>query len=202
MRFNTVASAAALAVALVGLAGVSGVAQAESSVTNGNSTSARLDFRVRIPQVIFLQVGSGAFLTNSDTVNRIDFLLTEAQAANPGTAVAASTDEGGGGDLDAGTVTARVFGNAGQLTLSSASPAQLSDGANVIPWNEITVTAAGGAPAHPTFSASGAQSSETLVANPGGIVNLNGSWAYQYANTVSYAAGTYIGQITYTLTAP
>ena len=60
------------------------LANAESNVVTGAgalSASARLDFRVTIPKVLFLQVGTGTSMATLATVNLIDFTVP---AANVG----------------------------------------------------------------------------------------------------------------------
>jgi hypothetical protein len=103
-------------------------AQAESNFVTGTgalSASAKLDFKVVVPKVLFLQVASGTSVADNSTVN--------------GTAVA-----GTGGDLAGGGVTVRVLGNSGTFSLTNATTGQLSSGVAgnpTVPWTDIVVTA-------------------------------------------------------------
>jgi hypothetical protein len=102
----------------------------------------------------------------------------------------------GSGNLGNGTVTARIIGNAGNVTLGATGPANLVSGTNTIPWTQIAIAAAGGA-THPTIN--GANATFTAVAN---VVNVNGTWTYSYLNALTPASGTYTGQVLYTATTP
>jgi hypothetical protein len=203
MRLNSIASTAAIALAVAGLAGLSGVAQAESNL-GSNSASASLDFQVVIPGIVFLQVGTGTFREDVDTVNQIVFDLDAAELL-AGDPVAATS--GSDAPNPPGTVSVRVWGNIGELQLSSTAT-ELSDGVgNSIPWSELTVLASGngGNPnfvPHNAFDTDGAMS--VLLTPPGnsGVVNRQGTWAYTYANATEPSAGTYDGTVTYTVANP
>jgi hypothetical protein len=184
----TLAAAVAAAVALPLSA------RAESNVTTGGgsiSASARVNFSVVIPRFIFLQVGTGTLLAPNGTIDTISFAPTVAQV---GTSAAIA---GTGGDLPGGAVTVRIIGNAGSVTLAAVSGAPtLVSGTDTIPWTQISTAITGGA-THPTIN--GASASFAAVS---GVVNVNGSWAYSYLNSITPAAGTYTGQVTYTATTP
>jgi hypothetical protein len=179
------AAAAALVVPLSALA--------ESNVTTGAGTltaTARVNFSITIPRFIFLQVGTGTLLAANATIDTISFAPTVAVVGN-GTAVA-----GTGGNLGSGSVTVRIIGNAGNVTLAATGPANLTSGGNTIPWTQIATAITGGA-THPTIN--GANATFTATGN---VVNINGTWIYSYLNTVTPAAGTYTGQVLYTATTP
>lgn len=197
MRLNSLASAAAIAVAVAGLAAFSGLAHAASNV-GSNSASANLDFQVNIPGIVFLRVGTGAFRQDNSTVDTITFSPTAADLLG-GQPVA-----GTGGDLSNGRVTVQVWGNAGQLTLASTA-SDLSDGnGRTIPWTEIAVTASNTNLPHPGFDADGNMSAplETLGNGNSPITNLSGEWTYAYRNTGGPRGGQYSGTVTYTVSAP
>jgi hypothetical protein len=195
MRFNSLASAAAIAVAVAGLAGFSGVANAESDFSTTGTATARLDFRIVIPSVLYLQVGTGTFLQDVTTVDEILFEPTATQIANL-TSVAATS----GGDVSPGVVTVRVFGNGGQITLASTA-STLASGPDTIDWNQIGVTATGGI-AHPAFSPLGVMSTAPTLGPGGRVTNQQGTWQYEFLNSVSQLPGTYTGRVTYTATMP
>ena len=96
-----------LALAVVGAA-VS--AQAESNFVTGAAAVtpgavARLDFRINVPKVLFLRVGTGTEFTNVGTIDRVDFDVLPADVITPGTDVA--------GVSTGGVINSRVFGNGG-----------------------------------------------------------------------------------------
>lgn len=172
-------------------------ASAESNISTGAAptsinATARVNFSILIPRFIFLQVGTGTLLAANATVDTIDFQPALAVVGN-GTAVAATA---GSGNLGNGGVTVRVIGNAGNVTLGAAGPANLTSGSNNIPWTQISTAITGGA-THPTIN--GASAAFTATA---GVVNVNGTWTYTYLNTATPAAGTYTGTVTYTATTP
>jgi hypothetical protein len=193
-----------LALAVVGAAFS---AQAESNfVTTGNA-SAKLDFEVKIPRVLFLAVGTATNLVNNTTVDLVSFDLTAAAAPviGSGTATAAQT------------VAVKVLGNNGQVTLTSTTTGQMNNGAgDVIPWTEITAGPTTGAIPNPGFNngvAASNVSGAVNVAFSGAstkITNATANWTFAYANTAGsvYAPGTYggtaakNGRVTYTAVMP
>jgi hypothetical protein len=195
--------------------------QAESTFVTGSGTqsaSAKLDFKVVVPKVLFLQVGTGTNLANNTVVNEISFDVPAGNIGN-GTAVA-----GAGGDLTGGGVTVRVLGNSGTVSLTNATTGQLTSGVAgdpTVPWTDIVVTAGAlsttttgytnAAIAHPPFNnaaAGGASATATTLTASAGLVRREGSWTFAYANTATLPAGTYgdtagnNGRVTYTATAP
>jgi membrane-associated PAP2 superfamily phosphatase len=203
MRFNSLASTAAIALAVAGLAGLSGVAQAESNLGSA-SASASLDFQVVIPGLVFLQVGTGAFQEDDTNVDEIVFDVQPAQLVSGGS-VAATAESG---NLGNGRVDVRVWGNIGSLQLSSSALTKLTDAAgNEIPWSEITVATFGGnAPEHGLFDADGNMSVTLTAPGQSKVVNRVGTWTYSYANNAAnseqLSEGTYSGTVTYTVANP
>ena len=209
----------ASALGLTGL--LSATAHAESTFTTPailNSTStARVDFSIVIPQVLFLRVGTSS--GNAATDGTIDSITFTVPGANVGDA---SVIAGVGGDLTAGAVTVRVYGNGGNISLNSATTGPLTTGTagEVIPWSQINVagaalgsTTAGftnAAITHPAFSlATGAgpnAGTATTLTATNRVVRVEGKWTYTYLNATLPAAGTYggtpakNGRITYTAT--
>ncbi|HQR22064.1 MAG TPA: hypothetical protein PLE54_01850 [Burkholderiaceae bacterium] len=183
-RFTlAVVAAAATAVPLAAHA-------ASSSQTGAGSinTTVNLNFSVTIPRYIFLRVGSAASL---DTLT---YAPTVAQMLASTPVQATGGDTGGGSD-----VTYQVFGNAGNMTLAASNLTQLTSGGNNIPSSTLSVTTQAGSVTAPAFNGSTA-----LTASAAGIVNQTGSWRYVWTNPAAtvYAAGTYTGTVTYTLSAP
>lgn len=203
---------------IAALAGVFPLAsQAESTfvsaATGQLSATARLNFTVTIPRVMYLQVGTG---TNFTTVGTVDALQFAVPAASIG---AGGTIAGTGGDLGVGAVTVRVLGNAGNLSLNSGVTGQLSNGTSNIPWSAITVAAAPlstptagftntAITPPPISTTSGAGPTPTTFTATNTVVRQESKWTFAYNNTGVYPPGTYgstvanNGVVTYTLTSP
>lgn len=198
------------------------LSHAESTVNTaagaGAVVSARLNFSIVIPAVLYLAVGTNTAFAANASVDNLVFTVPAAGIGNS-TAVA-----GVGGDQAAGAVTVRVFSNVGGATgnvsLNSTTTGQLSNGAgSTIPWTAIAVTPAAlaattpgftnGAITHPTFNngAAGGTGTATLLTAAGNVVRQEGKWTFTYTNTAAFPAGTYGGTaakngiVTYTATA-
>ena len=209
---NKVAAFKSLVLAsLLGSAGIFGVAHAESNFQTGApgtalTATARVDFQITIPKVLYLQVGTGTPLTNVATVDLIQFSVP---AANVGDSTVIS---GTGGNLTNGVVTAIVRGNYGDITLKATTVGALNNGTatETIDWSQITTTAAanttGTVLTAPTL-ANGVSGVVTLTA-VNKVVNQDAKWTYKYANANIVAAGTYggvntnNGRVTYTAVLP
>lgn len=186
------------------------LAQAESQFVSGTgNATARLDFQITVPRILFLRVGTGTNFATNPTINLISFDVPGATMGS-GTSVAATATSC---DLGNGAVTARVLGNGGTVTLTSATLGALSNGAgNSISYSQIetAVTTLAGVPGaampHPTLADTGTPS----VSLPAtlGVVNRGATWTYSYANDNVVAPGTYggvgvnNGRVTYTASTP
>lgn len=174
-------------------------AHAESQLVSTGSAVARLDLRVIIPRVLFLGVGTGATATPLATSGTVD-ILTFDYTSNPvavGTGVAAGSITSTGPTTGTGSIPVRVFGNNGQITITATNPANLTSGANTIPFTQLSVTSSNSALPAPAFS--GGTSLPTPV---GSVTNQTANWTYTYANATTPAFGTYTGRVTYTATMP
>ncbi|MEN9630229.1 MAG: hypothetical protein RJA10_3457 [Pseudomonadota bacterium] len=200
------ATLSALAAALL----LPAAGRAESNLQTGTgplTATARLDFRITVPKVLFLQVGTGASLANNATINLIDFTVNAANLGD-GTAVSASSTSG---DLGNGTVTARLLGNNGNVNLQSATVGALGNGAgDSISFSQIATAVApltSATPlAHPAL-ADGATTSTSIPAT-GKIVNRDARWTFTFLNAAAVPPGTYggananNGRVTYTASMP
>ncbi|SEA71652.1 hypothetical protein [Variovorax sp. YR216] len=197
-------------------------ALAESNVnpsTPANGTAqARVDVKITVPRVLFLQVGTGTIMAAGTTVDLMDFQVPASGIGNS-TAVAATAASG---DQTNGAVTVRVLANGNSnVSLNSSTSGAMTNGAgSSIGWDQITVATAPLATTttgytnvgitHPAFNASntGAGTATTLTASSG-LVRQEGKWTYAYKNANVVAAGTYgganntnNGTVTYTATMP
>lgn len=207
MRISSKALLAFAALAVVPM-----MANAESTYTTGTGTpitaSARLDFQITVPKILFLRVGTGADFTTNAAINLIAFNVPAANLGD-GTSVAATA---GSGDVGNGTVTAKVVGNNGNVTFTSTTLGALGNGAgDTISYGQIgTAVAALTSPTalpHPAL-VDGATSTLTLTPVTGKVVNRDARWTYTYANSAVAAPGTYggvgvnNGRVTYTASMP
>jgi hypothetical protein len=195
------------------------LAKAESTFVDPSAANveatAKLNFSIVIPQVLFLSVGTSANNTASDgAVDNLKFVVPGTQVGN-GTAIA-----GIGGDLGAGVVSVRVYGNGGDIALTSTTTGALTNvNGDTISWSEIFVNSAALATAtsgftnaaitHPAFNTTvigGGVSTPVALTAINNVVRVEGQWAFSYLNTTAVAAGTYGGApakngvITYTAT--
>lgn len=174
------------------------LASAESQlVTGAGAASARLDFRVTIPRVLFLAVGTGATgLANNTTIDTVTFDYTTNPAAL-GTGAAA-------GAITGNIVPVRVLGNNGVIALASTNTGALTNATgDTIPWSEITATSSDAtnfaSPAPTGASVNLGLSSGTRV------TSRTANWTFSYANLATVPPGTYgttNGRVTYTATMP
>ncbi|QHE88529.1 hypothetical protein [Hydrogenophaga sp. BPS33] len=178
----------ALAVALA----IPMLASAESQLVAGTGTAnARLNLRVIVPGFIALKVGTGAILSNTATIDTVEFALTDAQTSVDGTVPATSAG--------AGAVPVQLMANIGNVNFSSAGAA-LTSGPDSIPLSRIAVASVGTLN-HPTFSAA----ATAVTPTTGRIINRSSTWTYSYNHqgaTAPVGAGTYTTQVTYTAVAP
>lgn len=192
MTRNPIARAA-LAIAL-GLA-LPQAAEANSNyVTGGGSLTAtgNLDFKIVIPQYLYVRIGTGTATADNTTIDNIVFTVPAASVGS-GTAVA-----GTGGDLAAGKVTARVMANVGAVSFSSTTTGALDNGAgDTISFAEIGVAVASNtsatALAHPAFVDGGTTSISLPTLGSSKVTNLDAKWTFTYLNSAAVAAGTYGG---------
>jgi hypothetical protein len=195
-----------------------GLALAESttitSAVAGSAATAKLDFTVVIPAVLFLRVGTGSAVgaANNATVDSLTFTVPSGNIGDSTVINAGATD----GDLNNGAVTVRVFSNFGtNVTLNSNVSGQLINGSgDTIPWTQIAVaSAADPVPlpgytntgiTHPTFSATTGNGTATTLTAASRMVRQQGKWTFSYANGAVVPAGTYgstvakNGRVTYT----
>jgi hypothetical protein len=192
-----------LALALIGAA-FTAHAESDVNVSNaaGASAVAKLDFRITVPRLIFLRVGTGVNFADAlggANIDRVDFTLAAADIAS-GLAIAGASGAG------AYPIVARVLGNGGNVTFSAAgsgtglvhTPIAPAVAGPVVPWSQIVpAVAVGGTLPHPAIGGA----SSTLTATSG-VVNATSNWTFSYTNTSPVAAGQYDGQVTYTAALP
>lgn len=187
-------------------------AHAESVISSGAGSpltaSARLDFQITIPKVLFLQVGAGTNMAANATINQIAFSVP---AANVGDSTVINATAGSG-DLGNGQVTAKVVGNNGTITFTSTTLGALGNGSgDTISFADIGTAVAANTSAtplaHPAL-ADASTTTVTLTPASGKVISQDAKWTYTYKNTTVAAPGTYGGvnannsRVTYTASMP
>ncbi|HEY9143860.1 MAG: hypothetical protein CL625_03380 [Arenimonas sp.] len=194
---NTVRSIRGLAFAGVASLGLIAMtpALADSEFDTGNgalSASADLDFEIVIPRFLYLQVGSAGTIVDEVSFDLSGVASIADVDANIGTGSPVAGDS---------TVGVRLVSNAGDVDLEAVgSGTGLSNGSEIIPWSQITGTAATGGATGLDVPVVGA-AAITIPASDG-VVNRTDTWSFEYANDNLVAGGTYTGTVTYTATAP
>jgi hypothetical protein len=188
---NAMSKKALAAAMFAATAGVPMLASAESQFQTGAgalSATARLDFQITIPRVLFLQVGTGTANANNTTIDLVTFTPTAAQVAAGTANIAAATN---------GTVAARLVGNAGAISLTATTAGALNTGVagETISWSQIAATTSLAGFPHPALvdgPAAGAASNYGSAAAK--VTNLSANWTFAFnAPAVAPAAGVYGG---------
>ena len=174
------------------------LASAESQLTIGaGSAAARLDFRVVVPRVLFLAVGTGAAgLANNTTIDTVTFDYTTNPAAI-GTGAAA-------GAITGNVVPVRVLGNNGVIALTSTNTGALANADGRHHSLERNHRDLVGRANFNSPAPAGASVNLGLSAGTR-ITSRTANWTFSYANTAVVAPGTYgttNGRVTYTATMP
>jgi hypothetical protein len=158
------------------------------------TTAINVQLSLVIPSMVRFQLGAAA---GSPTVGWTN-AITAANFANGASISADSAGVGAGAGV--GQVYYQLVSSAGTtVTLAAAGVGTLTNGTNAIPYTDITSTTTATTGAAVAMPAAGGT---TTVPATGGIINRDGYWAYQFANTTVYPSGTYTGSINYTASSP
>jgi len=200
----------------VGVAGtlLSLVTPAASTLRTGAgalTARARVDFRIVVPKILYLRVGTGSAyptaLSNVGTVNLVAFSPSAATVGN-GTAVG-----GSGGDLTGGVQTAAIISNSGNVTLNATATGALGDGVgDSIPYTQISTAASALTVGYTLLPApalnNGTSANVVLTAPATKVIRADARWAFSYLNSTMPASGSYggvnlnNGRVLYTATMP
>ena len=201
---------------LVGLAGalLSLVTPAASNFRTGPgvlNARARVDFRVIIPKILYLRVGTGSAyptaLSNVGTVNLVAFSPSAATVGN-GTVIS-----GSGGDLTGGVETAAIISNSGNVTLNATATGALGDGVgHTIAYTQLATAASALTVGYTLLPApvlsNGTSANIVLTAPATKVIRADARWVYSYLNATIPASGSYggvnvnNGRVLYTATMP
>ena len=165
-------------------------AAAESNFVTGagpSTATARLDFQITIPRILFLQIGTGNYPTNVTTVDLVTFTPTGAQIASGTAGIGAATN---------GTVVARIVGNGGTINLTATTAGALNTGiaGETISWSQIATSTSLPAFPHPALVDGAAGAATAYGSAAAKVTNLTANWTYAFnAPAVPPAAGVYGG---------
>ena len=194
---KTAISKSLIALSVIAAVAAPMAANAESNFTTGAGSpltaTARVDFSIIIPKFVSLRVGA----LGTGNFDLITFTVPGASVGAGGAGIA-----GTGGTPGPGAVTATVTGNNGQVTLTAnATAGGLSNGADVIPFTQITTGSSSASLPAPVLV--NGPSAPVLVALTGTkITNQTATWTYNFSNSTVVASGTYAGTVTYTASMP
>lgn len=173
------------------------LASAESQLVIGSGpATADLNFRIVVPRVLFLAVGTGATgLADNTTEDTVTFDYT----TNPG----ALGTGAAAGAISGNVVPVKVMGNNGVIALTSSNTGALTNAtSDTIPWSQITV-ASSDTTNFPSPAPTGA--SVNVAVTSGKVTSRTANWTFSYANSAVVAPGTYgttNGKVTYTASMP
>lgn len=168
------------------------------------------------PKQLFLQVGVGTAAANNTVVNTVSVTVPAASVGNGTAQVMTSNSTQSisffdnyavcnppgqvyvGGSYRQPNATA----GAASATLQVTTPANLTSGADTIPFSQIswTSTANGNTTAH--IPAGAFNGGTLLLANFGRNTFVENCFTYRYANSAIVPAGTYAGRAVFTLVVP
>ncbi len=169
------------------------VASAESQFATGAGSltdTARLDFQITVPRLLFLRVGTGNALgaANNTTIDLVTFTPTAAQLSVPATSVAAASG---------GVVAAQLVGNGGAISLTATTAGQLTTGTagENISWAQIAAaTSLAGFPHPALVDGPAAGAASTYGSAAAKVTNLSANWTFTFNTPATVpAAGTYGG---------
>ncbi len=154
----------------------------------GATATARLDFQITVPRILFLQVGTGTASANNTTIDLVTFTPTSAQIAAGTAGIAAATN---------GVRAAQLIGNGGTINLTATTTGPLTTGVagETISWSQIAVATSLPAFPHPALVNGPAAGAATAYGSAAAkVTNLSANWTFTFnAPAVPPAAGTYGG---------
>lgn len=185
----------------------------DNNPANGLNVTVQLAHRVIIPKILYFRVGSSAL----NSVDEVVIDLSATPGLTPGdnntltsptiplgnsTPIAASSN---------GVLTVEVRSNVGAVNISYSVSNVLGlvgDNGAYLPYDQIaTQTSNADLPAPVLANAGAAPGSPNSVDITGNlfggkVVNRQGTWTYSFRNDITPLAGTYLGRVLYTASAP
>ena len=204
-----------LALACSGTAWAGTSSSGPSSSPSQTTGRVALNFAIQIDKFVFFRLGDGAWPTPGGTTSSIGFTLSPSIPATPTTpAVGNNTAVNWSGTAPSFSVAAsgnmlpvEVRSNGGQVSLRATVTTALTSGTHTIPMSEIVVSSSDTNLPAPVIPASGAGSTVLVTGGGSGTVNSlvtvrNATWTFVFANSASWSAGNYSGQLQFTASVP
>jgi hypothetical protein len=204
-----------LALACSGTAWAGTSSSGPSSSPSQTTGRVALNFAIQIDKFVFFRLGDGAWPTPGGTTSSIGFTLSPSIPATPTTpAVGNNTAVNWSGTAPSFSVAAsgnmlpvEVRSNGGQVSLRATVTTALTSGTHTIPMSEIVVSSSDTNLPAPVIPASGAGSTVLVTGGGSGTVNSlvtvrNATWTFGFANSASWSAGNYSGQLQFTASVP
>ena len=196
--------------------GRAGTATTTTSSSPARTTSpVALNFAIQIDKFLFFRLGDGALPTPGGTPSSIGFTLSPSIPALPTVpTVGNNTAVNWNGSAPSFAVTAsgnvlpvEVRSNGGQVSLRASVATALTSGSNTIPMSEIVVTSSDANLPAPVIPASGIGNTVSVPGGGNGAVNnlvtiRSATWTFGFANSASWYAGNYSGQLQFTASTP
>ena len=203
-----------LSLVVMGSTSLTALAQQQTvNAPNGNpnqslSTSASLDFTVKLGKFLFFQVGTDNYpITNSPNT-----VVFEAKPSTPNpVSNANNTQTNWSGtapvfNLQSTTnvLDVAVRSNAGQISLKTTVSSALSSGSNTLPLANLSITSSStNLPAPPVpNSGSGSSVNVTGTSFSNLVTTQSATWTFNYNLPTNAFPGNYQGQITFTAASP
>ena len=187
MRIKVTTILVALTAILVLMFGVR-FAYADQDVnTSGGSAQVQLDFKVTVPRMLFLRVGTPPI------VDEVEFVVTDIPEVGYQPTVA--------GDYDPPVRIGAIVTTGTAVTLSADSSTDMQNVAlDSMPFSTIDCTGDGDFISVSSLAFDGT-ASQTIWSSTGKGWRI-GTFNYVYTNSWDYAPGEYTGSVTYTLSSP
>jgi len=162
-------------------------AWAESDVGRNSDAVVHLDFQVRLPQILFLRIGS-----SGATVDTVGFDVKDVPENQ------STVDGDNSPEVRVGAIVA----NNATVTLSADSSKEMvgSGTGTKMPFSTISCTGSGNFSSVSDLAFDGTASQQIWQGTGRGF--RSGTFSYTYANSYDYPPDTYDGQVTYTLSSP
>ena len=185
MRVKLTSLLVALTAMVVLVLGVQ-VAYAEQDVqTGGTPAVVHLNFKVVVPKLLFLRIGSAGA-----TIDEVTFTVTDIPENE------ATVD----GDISPDVRVGAIIGSAATATLSADSSTAMLSGADPMPFTVIGFTGTGDFSSLSASAFDGTGSQQIWQGTGPGF--RTGTMDFTYTNSYTYPEGTFTGQVEYTLSSP
>lgn len=182
---------------------------APSNNPNRNlSTSASLDFTVKLGKFLFFQLGTDNYpITNApDTITFTATPTIPSSVSNANNAVTSWSGAAPTFSLQStnATLPVKVRSNAGHISLKATVSSTLTNGTATLPLANLTISSSDSnlpAPLIPN-SGTGASVNVTGTAFSNLVTDRSANWTFTYTLPSTAAPGVYQGKVTFTASSP